>query len=223
MNSPKYEKLQEIAQPVAEYLLPEIEQSVEICVKSYWDDPTFNDQWIFGTHLWKNAWNRFEAASSFNDCPFEVCGKGNEYKLRIGKFVVRHHRIDQQTKLPSSAKAVKSAADAIQMMLFDDEWCAPVEIDNIIIAIDADVDSGLKEVFVGELMPHSKLSKQYRWVQKAPVYLAEGVKSSDSGIIQVTDKTNFKQFAPVEETPEISVTLDNSRHGQKDAESDGTK
>ena len=62
MDDLKMKKLDDIAPYVKEHLLPEIQQSVEVCLRSYWDDD-YNDMWIFGTHLWKNTWNRFKAAS----------------------------------------------------------------------------------------------------------------------------------------------------------------
>ena len=108
MKNMQIENLKDIAPHIIEHLVPEIERAVEVCVKSYRDDE-FNDMWTFGTHLWKNTWNRIESAASFEDCPFEVYGKGNEYKLKIGPFVVRHHRIDKETRLPKGAKAVKTA------------------------------------------------------------------------------------------------------------------
>ncbi len=222
MESPNYETLEDIAQPVAEHLVPEIERAVEVCVKSYRDDE-FNDMWIFGTHLWKNTWNRFEALASFEDCPFEVYGKGNEYKLKIGPFVVRHHRIDTETRLPKAAKAAKSAAKAIQRSLFGGKWDISVEKDNIVIAIDADAKNGLKEIFIGELMPHSLESKKYRWVKKVPVYLAEGAKRSTADLIQIVDMPGFTQYAPEEEIPEVQIGLDKSKVNPKGLESEGDK
>ena len=213
--------IEDIAPFVHEYLLPEIQQSVEACIKSYWDDE-FNDMWIFGTHLWKNTWNRFKSAVEFEDCPFDVCGKGNEFKLKIGPFIVRHHRIDDESRLPNGAKAVKSSATHIQMTLFSEEWDPPVEIDNIIIAIDADTQKGLKEVFIGELMPLSHNPKKFRWVKKIPVFLADGVEISAADIVEFS-MPGFKQQVPVEEIPEVTIELDPSRARTKTAEGDITK
>lgn len=224
MYHPKYETLEEIAHAVTEHLLPEINQSVEVCVKSYLDDPVFNDMWIFGTQLWRNAWNRFEAVASFADCPFEIGEKGNEYKLRLGKYVIRHHRIDQKTRLPNAAKAAKSAADALQQrMLFSEEWQTPFEIGNIIIAIDADINSGLKEVFVGKIMPHSYRSNQYHWEEKVPVYIAEGARLSESDIFEIEDMAALQGYTPIENTPEVSVKIDRSATEPKGAERDGKR
>ena len=222
MNSQNYQTLEDLAAPVAEHLVPEIEKAVEVCIKSFLDDE-FNDKWIFGTHFWKNTWNRFEALTYFEDCPFDVYGKGNEYKLRIGPFVVRHHRIDRGTRIPKGARAAKTAAYAIQLALFEGEWDITVEKDNIVIAIDADIEDGLREVFIGELMPLSLESKKYKWVKRVPVYLAEGAEPSSAEIIQVTDTPGFSQFAPEEETPEVAIGLDRSKVSQKAVESEGDK
>jgi hypothetical protein len=221
MEKPKIESLEDIAPYVNEYLLPEIQQSVEVCTRSYWDDH-YNDMWIFGTHLWKNTWNRFKDAVSFEDCPFDNCGNGNEYKLKIGPFVIRHHRIDEESKLPSGARAVKEAA-AMQMSLFSEEWGAPVEIDNIVLAIDADTDKGLKEVFIGELTPIEPNSKKYKWTKKVPVYLAEDAEGSTAEIVQISNMPGFKKHAPIEEVPEVAIELDSRAIDKKTSESDPEK
>ena len=136
MEKVNIETIEEMVPYVQEHLLPEIQQAVEVCVKSFWDDPVFNDMYTFGTQFWKNTWNRLSTVSELEDCPFDLCGKGNEYKLKMGPFVLRHHRINEQSKLPSGGKAVKSSADYIhQMSLFNEEWYAPVEVDNIVLAI----------------------------------------------------------------------------------------
>ena len=209
---------------VREHLLPEIKQAVEICVNCYLMDPAFNDMWTFGTQFWKNIWNRFKTvAEELDNCPFEVFGKGNEYKLKLGPYVLRHHRINEQSKLPNGAKAVKSSADYLQMSLFSDEWGAPVEKDNIVIAIDADVRSGLKEVFLGEIMPLDLESKKYKWVSKALVFLADGAEPSTADIIHIDDLAGFKRHAPEEENVEVPVKLDKSRANPKGIENEGDK
>jgi len=224
MTTPNIESLEDMVPHVQEHLLPQIKQAVEICVNCFLMDTAFNDTWTFGTQFWRNTWNRFKAvAEVLEDCPFEVCGKGNEYKLKLGKYVLRHHRINQQSKLPSGAKAVKSAANYIQLSLFSDEWGAPVENDNIVIAIDADPRRGLKEVFLGELMPLEPDSKKYRWENKAPVYLADGEEASTADIIHIEDVPGFEHHAPEEEIVEVQVKLDNSRANAKGVESEGDK
>ncbi len=109
------------------------------------------------------------------------------------------------------------------MSLFKDEWDIPVEKDNIVIAIDAGIEEGLREVFIGELMPLSLESKKYKWVKRIPVYLAEGTEPSSAEIIQFTDVPDFSQFAPEEEIPKVTIGLDRSKVSQKDAESEGDK
>lgn len=210
MDTLNYQTLEALVPPVAEYLVPEIEKAVEVCLKSFMEDE-FNDNWIFGTHLWKNTWNRFETLASFEDCPFDICGKGNEYKLKIGPFVVRHHRIDSETQIPKGARAVKSAATAIQLELFDGGGNLPIEKDNIVIAIVADIQNGLREIFIGELMPHSLESKQYRWAKRISVYLSEGAEPSTAEIIQIKDVTGYNILVPEEEIPDVHIGLDKSR------------
>ena len=38
MNSLNYQTLEDLAAPVAEHLVPEIENAVEVCIKSFRDD-----------------------------------------------------------------------------------------------------------------------------------------------------------------------------------------
>ena len=221
MDKPEINELEDVAPYVLEHLVPEIHDSVEACIRSYNDD-IYNDMWIFGTHLWKNTWNRFKSiAEEYEDCPFEICGKGNEYKLKIGSFVLRHHRIDHESKLPNGAKAVKASA-VQQMYLFGEEWDAPVEIENIVLAIDADIQNGLKEVFVGELKPKHPNFNKYEWGKKVPVYLADGAESSSAEIIQISNVPGFKH-APEEDVVEVAVEIDKSKAEKKISESDSEK
>lgn len=219
MNKPDINKLEDIAPHVMEHLVPEIKQAVEACIKAHNSDP-FNDTWTFGTQLWRNVWNRFESVARFEDCPFGVCGKGNEYKLKIGNFVLRHHRIDEESKLPNGAKAVKAAA---QMFLFGAEWDAPVEIDNIILAIDADVQRGLKEVFIGELKQMHQNLKKYNWGMKIPIYLADGAQASTAESINIYNTPGLKQHAPEEEVPEVAIALDKTITAKKIGKRDSGK
>ncbi|WP_319405772.1 hypothetical protein [uncultured Desulfosarcina sp.] len=221
MKTPDIESLQDLVPHVQEHLLPQIHQAAEICMNCYLMDPAFNDMWTFGTQFWRNTWNRFRTiAEEIDECPFEVSGKGNEYKLRLGPYVLRHHRINSQSRLPSGAKAVKSAANHIQMSLFNDEWDAPVEKDNIVIAIDVDVHRGLKEVFLGEIMPLEVDSSKYKWVRKAPIFLVDGGQASTADVIHIADMPGF---VPEEEIVEVPVKLDKSRTNLKGLESKGDK
>lgn len=221
MKTPDIESLEDLVPHVQEHLLPQIHQAAEICMNCYLMDTAFNDMWTFGTQFWRNTWNRFRTiAEEIDECPFEVSGKGNEYKLRLGPYVLRHHRINSQSRLPSGAKAVKSAANHIQMSLFNDEWDAPVEKDNIVIAIDVDVHRGLKEVFLGEIMPSEVDSSKYKWVRKAPIFLVDGAQASTADVIHIADMPGF---VPEEEIVEVPVKLDKSRTNLKGLESKGDK
>ncbi len=221
MSKLEIKELEDIAPHVKEHLFPEIQDSVEVCIRSHNDDD-YNDMWIFGTHLWKNTWNRFVSATSFEECPFDVCGKGNEYKLKIGPYVLRHHRIDQESNLPSGAKAVKAAAQ--DMYLFGEEWNAPVEIDNIVLAINADVQSGLKEVFIGELKQRRSIAKKYKWGKKISVYLAEGAKASPvETTIKISNMSEINSPVPEEVIPDILMGLDSTITDLKNVKSDSEK
>jgi hypothetical protein len=212
------ETLNDLAPFVHEHLVPAIESAVEVCLHSYWSDE-FNDKWTFGTQLWKNIWNRFSALASLDDCPFCTFGKGNEYKLKIGPFVLRHHRIDRSSNIPRAAKAVKYRAAAVQLMLEFESECEE-ERDNFVIAIDADVEYGLKEIFVGELLPVNGNSNNYRWVQKVPIYLASGAEPSTEEFIRFPEYQQSHQIASDEEIPKVTIKLDDSKTGIKIVESD---
>ena len=222
MDKPEINELEDIVPLAINHLLPEIQESVEVCIEGFLIDPVFNDMWTFGTQLWRNTWNRFKAVSEeYEDCPFETSGKGNEYKLKIGPYVLRHHRIDHESKLPNGAKAVKESAQQYQY-LFGDEWQAPVEIDNIVLAIDADVKNGLKEVFIGELKQKLPGTNKFEWGKKVPVYLAEGVEASAAEIIEISNHPGFKH-APEEEVSVVPVELDKTKLDIKKSESDPEK
>ena len=217
----KIESLDDISPFVQEYLLPHIQQSVAICINCYLMDTAFNDTWTFGTQFWRNTWNRFKTvAKEVDECPFEIYGNESEYKLKLSSYVIRHHRINTKSKLPSGAKAAKLAAYNMQQMYLFNDWSTPVEKENVIIAIDADINNGLKEVFIGEIMPLEKDSKKYKWVNKAPVFLADGAEASTSDIFDLME-IGPNIYIPEEEIPEISLTLDKSKGNVKALEGEG--
>lgn len=218
MGKPELAALEDLAPYVKEFLLPEIQQSMEACIRAYWDDE-YNDMWIFGTHFWKNTWNRFVSAVSFEDCPFEVCGNGNEYKLKLGQFIIRHHRIDEESKLPNGAKAVKESA-AIQMPIFGDDWNKPIEIDNIVLAIDADFQNGLKEVFLGELIQIAPFSNKYTWAKKVHIYQANDSEKKAAEVFEFPTALILNNLAPAEDVPEVPIELDKSKINKQLEESD---
>lgn len=216
MNDHIVETLEDVAPFVAEHLLPEIQESVEVCIECYNLDDSFNDSWTFGTQLWRNIWNRFKSVASFEDCPFEVYGNGNEYKLKIGRYILRHHKIDRESRLPAGAKAVKEAA-SFQMSIFSLLGEDPVQqlaIDNIVIAIDANLHSGLKEVFVGELMPFALDSKKFKWVKKASVFLAEGHEASTDELMSLSNVFTTTH-APVEQVSEPVLRFEDEKRDEK--------
>lgn len=221
MDKPEINKLEDIVPHAFDHLFPEIQESVERCIESFMVDPMFNDSWTFGTNFWKNTWNRFKGIfEEYEDCPFEICGKGNEYKFKIGPYILRHHRINEESGLPNGGNAVKKSAN--QMYLFGDEWQAPVEIDNIVLAIDADVKNGLKGIFIGELKRKSQGTNKYEWGKKVPVYLAEGVESSSEEVIEISNHPAFK-YAPEEEVAEVEVELYTTLSDKKISKSDKDK
>jgi hypothetical protein len=214
-------ELEDIVPHAKDHLFPEIQESVERCIESFMVDPVFNDTWTFGTNLWKNTWNRFKGIfEECEDCPFEICGKGNEYKFKIGPYILRHHRINEESGLPNGGNAVKKSAN--QMCLFGDEWQAPVEIDNIVLAIDADIENGLKEIFIGELKQKRSGTNKYEWGKKVPVYLADGMEASSAEIIEISNYPGFKH-APEEKIAEVEVELDTTLIDKKIFESDKEK
>lgn len=221
MLKPHIKTIQDIVPYASEHLLPEIMAAAEVCIKCYWEDPSYNDGWTFGTQFWRNLWNRLRTVAELEDCPFDLHGKGNEYKLNIGPYILRHHRINEMSKLPNGGKAVKQAAQYIQLSLFDGSWDVPVEQDNIVLAIDVDIKNGLKEVFLGEIMPVAKKAKRYRWGEKAQVYLAEGTEASIAEFIQVEVIDESMNLVPEEEPANVNLTLVYPKKEATDGESEG--
>jgi hypothetical protein len=162
-------KLEDLIPVVRSHLVPHIGKAVEVCIHAYRADH-YNDNYTFGTQLWRNIWNRIsEMANSF-DTPIEPHGKGNEYKFRIGPFILRHHRVGGEYLLPRSAKSAKYAA--VQLNLFGPTFPEILPGDNIILAIEAEPDDGLKDVFIGELKQNSTTEKFY-WEREIAVFTPE--------------------------------------------------
>lgn len=223
MDDITVETLEDVAPHVVEHLLPAIQDAVDACVEAYNADP-FNDSWTFGTQLWRNTWNRFKSVADFGDCPFRVYGKGNDYKLKIGPYILRHHKIDDESSVPTGAKAVKASA-GFQMSLLAHYGFVPVErrsIDNIVIAIVANMAKGLREVFIGELLQCAPDSTKYRWVKKVPVYLAEG-QEPYAGETMYIPKPFVSAHAPDEPVAEPKLTLVKPKTDKKNASGDSNK
>lgn len=208
MDTIQADAIEDIAPFIQEYFVPAIEESAEVCVRSYWDDP-YNDNWTFATQLWKNIWNRIYEIASSENSPVHLYGKGNEYRFRIGSVVLHHHRIDSSTSLPRAARAAKSFADTMQQLrLFDMEFDGYDEQDNIILAIDANPEDGLREIFIGELERESLVHKKYQWAKKIPIFKAKTSEIFDEPAVVPPDALPFQ---PDEKAPEHVVFEDEER------------
>ena len=199
-------KLEEIALMVEEHLLPEIKESVEVCMSSYHSDE-FNDSWTFGTNFWRNVWNRLKSVSSFEDCPFDYLG-GNKYKLKMDQYIIGCHRIDKKSRIPAGAKALKREAPVqLPPILANLEYLQELRplIDNVVIAVDADPVKGLREVFLGELVRIYD-SKNFIFKNIVSIFIAENEEMTTEQCSYLTP--SYTSYAPEEELSEISLGLD---------------
>jgi hypothetical protein len=209
--------LEDIAPLVQEHLLPEIQASAESCMESYHAD-NFNDSWVFGTQLWRNIWNRIKSVVTFEDCPFEVHGKLNEGKLKIGRYILRCHKIDRESGVPAGARALKRDAP-VQFSLPFLNIHEKDLIDNVVIAIDADPDNGLRQVFLGELFRVCN-SNNFFLKNKIFIFLAENEEVPAKEITYIT-KPIMKTNVPEEQESEVSLGLV-STHADRKKTSNGS-
>uniref|UniRef100_UPI004057C744 hypothetical protein n=1 Tax=Candidatus Electrothrix sp. TaxID=2170559 RepID=UPI004057C744 len=199
-------KLEEIALMAQEHLLPEIEESVEACMSSYRSDE-FNDLWTFATNFWRNTWNRLKAVSDLADCPFDYEG-GNRYKLKIDQYRIGCHRINTKSRIPAGAKALKKKAPVQLPPVLARLGCPqeqPFLIDNVVIAVDADPQKGLREVFLGELVRIYN-SKKFVFKNIIPIFLAENEEMTTEQYSYILTPS-FTSYAPEEELSEIPLGL----------------
>jgi hypothetical protein len=148
MQTIRIASLEDLAPHVHEYLVPLITDAVQACLHSYWSDP-FNDNWTFGTQLWKNTWNRIKSIAENGNNPIMTPIRGNEFCFSIGNATIHHHRVGGDSLLPRSAKKVKALADEARLPFFSQE--KRVAFDNVVLGIAADVHDGLGEIFIGKL------------------------------------------------------------------------
>lgn len=189
-------KLDDLVPYISEYLVPLVEDAVETCNRAYMDDE-YNDNWTFGTQLWRNLWNRIYEAALSDDNPIEICHGDHMYAFRIGPAMLRHHRVNRITSIPRSAKAAKSTADAVQLLLFDEEIYR-TDLNNIILAIAAEPGVGLSEIFIGKLEKVPS-SSQYRWAVRVPVLAEEEV--TDQRVDYEVEQVPVVSYQPEEEEP----------------------
>jgi hypothetical protein len=166
MQSIRIASLKDLVPHVSQYIVPLITEAVEVCLRAHADDP-FNDNWTFGTHLWKNSWNRIKATSEIENNPIMTPPKGNEFCFSIGNATIHHHRVGGEGLLPRSAKKVKALADEAQLPLFPQK--RRVAFDNVVLGIAADVQIGLSEIFIGKL-EKDVASDRYFWSETVSLF-----------------------------------------------------
>jgi len=166
MEDLRIEKIEDVIPVVRRHLVPQIERAVNVCISAYEADH-FNDNYTFGTHFWRNTWNRISHIAHSGDTLLEPHGKVSDYKFRIGSFILRHHRVGGEYHLPRSARSAKR--EAIQLNLFGPVYPEVLPGENFILAIEVEPDEGLKDVFIGELKQNSTTEK-FCWERKIPVF-----------------------------------------------------
>ncbi|CAK8719459.1 hypothetical protein GKODMF_11050 [Candidatus Electrothrix gigas] len=204
--------LDDIAPLVQEHLLPEIQASTESSMESYAADP-FNDSWTFETHRWRNTWNRFKSVAKLEDCPFEVYGNSKEGKLKIGRYILRCHKIDKKSGVPTGARALKRDAPVQFSLPFLNDIEQQYPIDNVVIAVDADPKNGLRKVFLGELFRVFN-SNHFFFKNEMFIFLAEDEKVPAKEINYISTQS-VEINVPEEQVPEIPLGLVLSRTDKK--------
>lgn len=190
MDTIQISSLEDLVPYLSQHILPHVKDSVQACVRAFSADP-FNDNWTFGTHLWRNTWNRIRATAEIEDSPVTLPVKGNEYCFHIGNATIHHHRVEGTDLLPTSAKAVKAMVDEAQLPLFPQE--RKLAFDNVILGISADPRNGLSEVFLGKLEKNSS-SDQYFWSKRVSLYNVSSVEPAEVEYIFVGEE---KEAVPV--------------------------
>lgn len=166
METIQFSSLEELAPYLSQHILPHVKDSVQTCVRAFSADP-FNDNWTFGTQLWRNTWNRIRITAEIESSPVTLPPKRNEYCFSIGNAIIHHHRVGGIGLLPTSGKAVKDLVDEAQLPLFPQE--RKLSFENVILGISANPKNGLSEVFLGKLEKDS-FSEQYFWSERVSLY-----------------------------------------------------
>lgn len=162
--------LPQLAHAVEEHLLGHIEDSIESCRRAYLADEAYNDNYVFGTMLWRNLLNRFREVAAREGSPFEHTYEEGVPLLRTQYFSIRHHRVNPGSEMPSGAKAAKAHAQA-QLELFENSDVeVRVDESHPIIGIKAEPETGLGGVFVGVLEAEDPDSNTFRWNKRETVY-----------------------------------------------------
>lgn len=166
MQSIQISSLADLVPHLSQHVVPLVKEAVQVCMRAHADDP-FNDNWTFGTHFWKNTWNRIKAISESEDNPISTPVKGNEFYFSVGNATIYHHRVGGDSLLPRSAKKVKVLADEAQLPLFPQKKL--ITFDNVVLGIAADARVGLTEIFLGKLEKDAA-SDRYFWSETASLF-----------------------------------------------------
>lgn len=169
-------------------MLPHIEAGFRTAQTAFELDD-YNDGYVFGSVLWKNANLRLREAAREEGCPFRANADGS---FRYESMTIRHHRVDPKTKLPPGAKRAKAEAGAFQLAFefvpavggtVDETVGSPGEptmmelCSSVVIGIDADGLTGLHEIFLGRL---SKVpgSNKFEWGERITLVTSEYPKAT---------------------------------------------
>ena len=169
------EKLEDIAPILRDLFLATTKEAVEVCIASYETDVRYNDNYTFSTQLWRNLWNRYHEVALQPETPISNSGKGNDFAFKILDIIFKHHRIDRQGSIPKGAKAAKACADRIhyQTNFYWPELEDLGDQTNIILAIDADPENGLRDIFIGKLVRETGRVKSYFWSNVVYIYRSD--------------------------------------------------
>ena len=144
------EQLKELRDVLRNEVAAYIDETVAHCMETHRRD-RFNDNHIFGFHLWKNGTNRLRNASLEERISLKYFSDSLDRKFRWGRFEMRFHRVDPRTLIPDNADAAKSAARVVGAQPEDLFGTLPLGA-SLIVGIVASPDTGLQKIVVGEIV-----------------------------------------------------------------------
>jgi hypothetical protein len=197
MEEQLYREIEDTIPFLQTVIAPQIQESFDEVTK-LWTSSRHLGMYSFGCMFSEDLRKRFKSNEDLWDGEYKVRRKNNVYIMGIGAVDLHTHRVDQKSGIPRGAKAVKKSLDAktpVQMRYYVKDGKLSVGPEcpgNLVLAINAHPESGLKDIFVGVL--GNGEDERYVWRKIFPVYSQTCI---DNNLLESAFLTAEEENAPV--------------------------
>jgi hypothetical protein len=215
-----------------EVVVPQIKESF-FEVSEKWKAFQYHNNFTFGCNFKTDLTLRLRDNERLFEGVYSLARVRNAPFLDFLTLQMSYHRVDPRTGVPKGGKLVKECAKLMGMglpkqMRFavikgEARFC-PEPPRNVVLGIDAHPDYGLRQVFVGILLPSGRNPDRFEYPRKFIIYSSIPSETIEpvapekevSPVVSVEEKP----LPPQEKEPGIVVHLDRHRSAGRNAGDD---